>query len=101
MKRRFDLLVLPHHTQVICLLVFRSFLESKRAAADHAHALIAQVGTGEGKSGHTGGVLPALCTQDTPRSETVDLEKVQGRVCCTSKACTVHIGGVVELGGGG
>lgn len=49
MRNKFDLLVLPHHTQVICLLAFRSFLEAGRTGAD-PHALIAQVGTGEGKS---------------------------------------------------
>uniref|UniRef100_A0A7S2MPH4 VWFA domain-containing protein n=1 Tax=Zooxanthella nutricula TaxID=1333877 RepID=A0A7S2MPH4_9DINO len=49
MKDKFDLLVLPHHTQVICLLVFRCFLETKRSGSE-PHALIAQVGTGEGKS---------------------------------------------------
>jgi len=49
MKSKFDLLVLPHHTQVVCLLAFRAFLEAGRAGAE-PHALIAQVGTGEGKS---------------------------------------------------
>jgi len=43
------LLVLPHHTQVVCLLAFRYFLEAKMTGS-HPHALIAQVGTGEGKS---------------------------------------------------
>merc|ERR1719458_248232 len=46
MKSTFNLMVLPHHTQVICLLIFRRFLEMD---SQH-HALIAQVGTGEGKS---------------------------------------------------
>ena len=27
MRSKFDLLVLPHHTQVVCLLAFRRFLE--------------------------------------------------------------------------
>jgi hypothetical protein len=49
MQHKFDLLVLPHHTQVVCLLTFRSFLEARLTGAD-PHALIAQVGTGEGKS---------------------------------------------------
>jgi len=49
MRSRFDLLVLPHHTQVVCLLAFRSFMEAKLTGND-PHALIAQVGTGEGKS---------------------------------------------------
>ncbi|CAK0853073.1 unnamed protein product [Prorocentrum cordatum] len=35
--------------QVVCLLVFRCFLEARLTGAD-PHALIAQVGTGEGKS---------------------------------------------------
>jgi len=46
MHSTFNLLVLPHHTQVICLLAFQRFLES----AGGPHTLIAQVGTGEGKS---------------------------------------------------
>eukprot|EP00928_Gymnodinium_smaydae_P034972 TRINITY_DN2467_c0_g3_i1.p1 TRINITY_DN2467_c0_g3~~TRINITY_DN2467_c0_g3_i1.p1 ORF type:complete len:1653 (+),score=416.81 TRINITY_DN2467_c0_g3_i1:99-5057(+) len=46
MQGTFDLLVLPHHTQVICLLAFQRFLETPRGP----QALIAQVGTGEGKS---------------------------------------------------
>jgi len=49
MRSKFDLLVLPHHTQVVCLLAFRYFLEASLTGAD-PHALIAQVGTGEGKS---------------------------------------------------
>lgn len=46
MHNTFNLLVLPHHTQVICLLAFQRFLES----AEGTRTLIAQVGTGEGKS---------------------------------------------------
>jgi len=46
MYNAFNLLVLPHHTQAICLLIFRRFLETDNSP----HALIAQVGTGEGKS---------------------------------------------------
>jgi len=46
MHNTFNLLVLPHHTQAVCLLAFRRFLESN----GQAHTLIAQVGTGEGKS---------------------------------------------------
>jgi len=46
MSNTFNLLVLPHHTQVICLLAFQRFLESSGGP----HTLIAQVGTGEGKS---------------------------------------------------
>jgi len=49
MKSKFDLLVLPHHTQVVCLLMFQCFLEAKKSAGT-PHSLIAQVGTGEGKS---------------------------------------------------
>jgi len=49
MRSKFDLLVLPHHTQVVCLLAFRYFLEAQLTGSD-PHALIAQVGTGEGKS---------------------------------------------------
>jgi len=49
MRSKFDLLVLPHHTQVVCLLAFRYFLEARLAGPD-PHAMIAQVGTGEGKS---------------------------------------------------
>eukprot|EP00403_Amphidinium_massartii_P021214 CAMPEP_0178402572 /NCGR_PEP_ID=MMETSP0689_2-20121128/16912_1 /TAXON_ID=160604 /ORGANISM="Amphidinium massartii, Strain CS-259" /LENGTH=1582 /DNA_ID=CAMNT_0020023479 /DNA_START=98 /DNA_END=4843 /DNA_ORIENTATION=+ len=46
MHKAFNLLVLPHHTQVVCLLMFRKFLESQPPPK----TLIAQVGTGEGKS---------------------------------------------------
>jgi len=46
MHGKFSLLVLPHHTQVVCLLAFQRFLETARPP----HTLIAQVGTGEGKS---------------------------------------------------
>jgi len=49
MRSKFDLLVLPHHTQVVCLLAFQRFLEAERTPMT-PHALIAQVGTGEGKS---------------------------------------------------
>eukprot|EP00928_Gymnodinium_smaydae_P063628 TRINITY_DN47149_c0_g1_i1.p1 TRINITY_DN47149_c0_g1~~TRINITY_DN47149_c0_g1_i1.p1 ORF type:complete len:1550 (+),score=417.94 TRINITY_DN47149_c0_g1_i1:130-4779(+) len=49
MRSKFDLLVLPHHTQVVCLLAFQCFLEAQKTAQT-PHALIAQVGTGEGKS---------------------------------------------------
>eukprot|EP00929_Paragymnodinium_shiwhaense_P073821 TRINITY_DN37715_c0_g1_i1.p1 TRINITY_DN37715_c0_g1~~TRINITY_DN37715_c0_g1_i1.p1 ORF type:complete len:2022 (-),score=662.37 TRINITY_DN37715_c0_g1_i1:112-6177(-) len=47
MKSKFDLLVLPHHTQVVCLMAFRCFMEQKHSSC---HTLVAQVGTGEGKS---------------------------------------------------
>jgi len=74
MRRKFNLLVLPHHTQVMCLLIFRRFMEMTQASDSIAslakssilaafrvtqaeaqagkppHTLIAQVGTGEGKS---------------------------------------------------
>merc|ERR1719335_1333614 len=51
MRSKFDLLVLPHHTQVVCLLAFRRFLETcKQSGSAAPQALIAQVGTGEGKS---------------------------------------------------
>jgi len=46
MHGTFNLLVLPHHTQVVCLLAFQRFMESTPAP----HTLVAQVGTGEGKS---------------------------------------------------
>merc|ERR1719408_785771 len=46
MHKTFNLLVLPHHTQVICLLAFQRFLETQGGP----QTLIAQVGTGEGKS---------------------------------------------------
>ncbi|CAK0794089.1 unnamed protein product, partial [Prorocentrum cordatum] len=49
MHSRFDLLVLPHHTQVVTLLAFRCFLEAEKTKQT-PHSLIAQVGTGEGKS---------------------------------------------------
>eukprot|EP00419_Tripos_fusus_P063769 CAMPEP_0172919808 /NCGR_PEP_ID=MMETSP1075-20121228/202847_1 /TAXON_ID=2916 /ORGANISM="Ceratium fusus, Strain PA161109" /LENGTH=229 /DNA_ID=CAMNT_0013779709 /DNA_START=11 /DNA_END=697 /DNA_ORIENTATION=- len=49
MRGKFNLLVLPHHTQVVCLLIFQRFLEAERLPTT-PHALIAQVGTGEGKS---------------------------------------------------
>lgn len=48
MRKQFNLLVLPHHTQVVCLLAFQRFLEAP--VDDQIRALIAQVGTGEGKS---------------------------------------------------
>jgi hypothetical protein len=50
MRNRFDLLVLPHHTQVVCLLIFRRFLEAVQQGQAPHKALVAQVGTGEGKS---------------------------------------------------
>jgi len=52
MHAKFNLLVLPHHTQVVCLLVFKRFLDMQpgKDADSGPHALIAQVGTGEGKS---------------------------------------------------
>ncbi|CAK0828442.1 unnamed protein product [Prorocentrum cordatum] len=49
MHAKFDLLVLPHHTQVITLLAFKCFLEAEQTKHT-PHSLIAQVGTGEGKS---------------------------------------------------
>lgn len=49
MRSKFDLLVLPHHTQVVTLMAFRRFLEAEKSF-NTPHALIAQVGTGEGKS---------------------------------------------------
>jgi len=49
MRKQFNLLVLPHHTQVVCLLAFQRFLEAPDPTAQ-IRALIAQVGTGEGKS---------------------------------------------------
>jgi len=49
MRRKFNLLVLPHHTQVFCLLAFRRFMEIEKTGK-MPHTLIAQVGTGEGKS---------------------------------------------------
>eukprot|EP00930_Biecheleria_cincta_P042334 TRINITY_DN29121_c0_g1_i1.p1 TRINITY_DN29121_c0_g1~~TRINITY_DN29121_c0_g1_i1.p1 ORF type:complete len:1577 (+),score=242.18 TRINITY_DN29121_c0_g1_i1:81-4811(+) len=48
-RNKFNLLVLPHHTQVVCMLMFRCFLESGKSSRT-PHTLIAQVGTGEGKS---------------------------------------------------
>mmetsp|Transcript_77595 Transcript_77595/g.225181 ORF Transcript_77595/g.225181 Transcript_77595/m.225181 type:complete len:1855 (+) Transcript_77595:102-5666(+) len=56
MQSKFNLLVLPHHTQVVCLVTFRRFLEAvgdkgaNAPSVDNIRALIAQVGTGEGKS---------------------------------------------------
>lgn len=52
MRQQFNLLVLPHHTQVVCLLAFQRFLEAPKSATNEnaVRALIAQVGTGEGKS---------------------------------------------------
>jgi len=58
MQKKFNLLVLPHHTQVICLLAFKHFLDAMGqqpqngavGAGRIARTLIAQVGTGEGKS---------------------------------------------------
>lgn len=53
MRKQFNLLVLPHHTQVVTLLAFQRFLEASTVpggVGSTVHALIAQVGTGEGKS---------------------------------------------------
>jgi len=53
MQQKFDLLVLPHHTQVVCLLMIHFFMQqaqTQQGVAGATHALIAQVGTGEGKS---------------------------------------------------
>ncbi|CAE8696196.1 unnamed protein product, partial [Polarella glacialis] len=50
MRKQFNLLVLPHHTQVVCLLAFQRFLEAPHQGSAAIRALIAQVGTGEGKS---------------------------------------------------
>eukprot|EP00929_Paragymnodinium_shiwhaense_P059818 TRINITY_DN29929_c5_g1_i1.p1 TRINITY_DN29929_c5_g1~~TRINITY_DN29929_c5_g1_i1.p1 ORF type:complete len:1527 (-),score=324.40 TRINITY_DN29929_c5_g1_i1:107-4687(-) len=50
MHTTFNLLVLPHHTQVVCLLVFQRFLDLAGSGKNTSQALIAQVGTGEGKS---------------------------------------------------
>jgi len=46
-QQKFDVLAVPHHTQVFALLVFEKFLE---AADPNVQTLIGQVGTGEGKS---------------------------------------------------
>jgi len=48
MRNKFNLLALPHHTQVVCLLAFQRFCETDDPKAPRT--LIAQVGTGEGKS---------------------------------------------------
>jgi len=48
MKEKFDILVLPHHVQVVCLLLCLRFVEGP--ALPDVGALIAEVGTGEGKS---------------------------------------------------
>eukprot|EP00929_Paragymnodinium_shiwhaense_P077557 TRINITY_DN3994_c0_g1_i2.p1 TRINITY_DN3994_c0_g1~~TRINITY_DN3994_c0_g1_i2.p1 ORF type:complete len:1470 (+),score=528.61 TRINITY_DN3994_c0_g1_i2:81-4490(+) len=53
MKEKFDLLVLPHQTQVVCLLICLEFIRGQHdggAALPDAGALIAEIGTGEGKS---------------------------------------------------
>jgi len=52
MQSKFDLLVLPHHTQVVCLLMIHFFMQQAQqdGVRSATHALIAQVGTGEGKS---------------------------------------------------
>lgn len=47
MKEKFDLLVLPHHTQVVCMLMLLQFI---RSPPGDCGALIAEMSTGEGKS---------------------------------------------------
>lgn len=49
-QRKFDSLAVPHHTQVFALLVFKKFLEANQDGSSVVQTLIAQVGTGEGKS---------------------------------------------------
>jgi len=48
MKEKFDLLVLPHHTQVVCMLICLQYISG--LASQDVGALIAEMGTGEGKS---------------------------------------------------
>eukprot|EP00928_Gymnodinium_smaydae_P087193 TRINITY_DN71500_c0_g1_i1.p1 TRINITY_DN71500_c0_g1~~TRINITY_DN71500_c0_g1_i1.p1 ORF type:complete len:1425 (-),score=377.94 TRINITY_DN71500_c0_g1_i1:98-3829(-) len=50
MMDKFSLLVLPHHTQVVCMIILLEFIRGGRADLPKAKALIAEVGTGEGKS---------------------------------------------------
>jgi len=46
MQEKFKLLVLPHHTQVVCMLMLLDYIIN---GVEH-EALIAEMGTGEGKS---------------------------------------------------
>jgi hypothetical protein len=46
-EKDFGVLAVPHHTQVVALLVFRAFL---RGDDESMKTLVGQVGTGEGKS---------------------------------------------------
>jgi len=48
MKEKFDILVLPHHTQVVCMLICLQYVAGP--ANPDVGALIAEMGTGEGKS---------------------------------------------------
>eukprot|EP00929_Paragymnodinium_shiwhaense_P025787 TRINITY_DN15519_c0_g1_i1.p1 TRINITY_DN15519_c0_g1~~TRINITY_DN15519_c0_g1_i1.p1 ORF type:complete len:1641 (-),score=534.53 TRINITY_DN15519_c0_g1_i1:309-5231(-) len=50
MKDTFNLLVLPHHTQVVCLLVCLEFVRGTNKSLPEAGSLVAEMGTGEGKS---------------------------------------------------
>mmetsp|Transcript_41644 Transcript_41644/g.109937 ORF Transcript_41644/g.109937 Transcript_41644/m.109937 type:complete len:1214 (-) Transcript_41644:251-3892(-) len=50
MQAKFDLLVLPHHTQVVCMLICLEFIQRRFSTLPKAGALIAEMGTGEGKS---------------------------------------------------
>lgn len=48
MKDKFNLLVLPHHTQIVCMLICLEFIQGP--VLPDCGALIAEMGTGEGKS---------------------------------------------------
>eukprot|EP01048_Picozoa_sp_COSAG05_P008424 COSAG05_NODE_641_length_8138_cov_3.359373_1_plen_1666_part_00 len=53
MKERTNLPMTPHHTQMIAMLLFRTFYARQNngnPAVRHLKALVAEVGTGEGKS---------------------------------------------------
>jgi len=61
MKETFDLLVLPHHTQVVCMLMCLEFIVGDEIP--DCGALIAEMGTGEGKSAVIAGLALYCCTK--------------------------------------
>mmetsp|Transcript_49288 Transcript_49288/g.107270 ORF Transcript_49288/g.107270 Transcript_49288/m.107270 type:complete len:1299 (-) Transcript_49288:82-3978(-) len=50
MQDKFNLLVLPHHTQIVCMLICLEFVKNGGKSLPGAGAVIAEMGTGEGKS---------------------------------------------------
>jgi len=51
MRTKFDVLVLPHHTQVVCMIICLQYIMARlKGVETDVGALICQVSTGEGKS---------------------------------------------------